>query len=279
MNDADEIIVTIICCLALAVAGLVLLRLGDRRRSPPRWVEGAGPRQRLGEAVRVTSALLAAGLASGILVAGFGGRLLMRLIAASSDDSATGRLTEADEVVGEITAGGTGFLVLLGGGLGVLGGLGYFLFRRWLPARSVPAGLVVAGIGAGILARPSDLLNPASIDFVILGPRWLAALLALALIAGLGAVGGVLIDTFVDRWPTPAFSLRGVAGLVPLAPLIGFGALGLILAPLVAAKTAIRPGRFIGETSPVARLLPSLFLVAGATGWLWTLTSAIQIAI
>ena len=50
------------------------------------------------------------GLASGIPVAGAGGRLGMRLLAATAGDAAQGRMTEADEVVGRITIGGVFWL-------------------------------------------------------------------------------------------------------------------------------------------------------------------------
>lgn len=272
-----RIVVTTMSLLAVALAAGLLVWLRAARHSPPVWIEDAPLQQRLAEAVRVTAALLAGSVIAGLLVAGFGGRLLMRLIAVTSDDGAQGRLTEADEVVGQVTAGGTVFFVFFAAAFGVLGGLGFFLFRRWLPSRSIPAGLIVAGIGAGVLARPTDLLNPDSIDFEILGPRWLAALLALALIAGLGALGAVLIDTFLKYWPTPALTLKGLAGLVPLLPLVGFGAGAIVLLPMIATKTAIRPGRLISETSTIAKTLPLLLLAAGTIGWLWTLTSAIQI--
>lgn len=272
-----NIVVATLGLLAVGVAAVLLARLRTATRARPVWNTDATGAQRLGEAVRVTSATLAGGFVAGLLVAGFGGRLLMRLIAATSDDRAQGRLTEADEVVGRITGGGTVFFVLFASGFGVLGGVGYLLLRRWLPNRSIPAGLVVAGIGAGVLARPTDLLEPDSIDFEILGPRWLAALLALALIAGLGALGAVLVDTFVQRWPPPALSIRGLAGLGPLLPAAGFGPAGLILLLLIAVKTAVAPGRVIDERSAVANVLPVVVLVAGTAGWLWTLTSVIQI--
>ena len=44
---------------------------------------------------------------AGVLVAGLGGRLMMRVLAATSGDSAQGLVTEAHETVGEITLGGS----------------------------------------------------------------------------------------------------------------------------------------------------------------------------
>lgn len=180
--------------------------------------------RRLRETVRGAAAAVTGGTLAGFLVAGFGGRLLMRIIGATSDEAAAQRrLTEAGEVVGVVTGGGTAFFVFFGAGIGLLGGVAYFLVRPWLPRRSVAAGVVAAGIGAGVLARPIDLLNPESVDFEILGPRWPAVAMALLLIVGLGVVGAVLIDTFTRSWPEPAATRKGVAGIAPLAVVLGFG--------------------------------------------------------
>ncbi len=47
------------------------------------------------------------GIGSGLLIAGAGGRLAMRLLAATAGDGAQGRETEAEEIVGRITTGGS----------------------------------------------------------------------------------------------------------------------------------------------------------------------------
>src|SRR5438132_336198 len=55
------------------------------------------------------------GLASGLVAAGAGGRLVMRLLAVTAGAPAQGRITEAEEVVGRITVGGTiGFIIFVG---------------------------------------------------------------------------------------------------------------------------------------------------------------------
>ena len=200
----------------------------------------------------------------------------MRIIGATSDEAAAQRrLTEAGEVVGVVTGGGTAFFVFFSAGIGLLGGLGYFLLRPWLPDRSAVAGLVAAGIGAGLLARPTDLLNPESIDFEILGPRWLAVALALLIVVGLGVLGGVLIDSFTQRWPSPAPTVTGVAGVTPLVLLLGLGPGAVVVAVALAARTVVRPGRPATGRDPT-RVAAALVLVAGAVGWFWTLVAAAQ---
>ena len=231
------------------------------------------------ETVRGAAAAAVGGTVAGLLVAGLGGRLLMRIIGATSNEAAANRrLTEAGEVVGEVTGAGTAFFVMLGSGVGLLGGMGYFLLRPWLPRRSMVAGLAAAGIGAGVLARPLDLLDPESVDFEILGPRWLAVGLAVLLIVGLGVLGAELIDTCTERWPSPAPTVKGVAGTAPLVLLFGLGPGAVIVAAVLAVRAAVRPDRLLAGRDPT-RLVAGVVLAAAALGWLWTLAAAAQAAI
>lgn len=65
--------------------------------------------------------MCSAGIICGVIVAGFLGRFVMRVLAATSGDGAQGLLTDADEVVGEITLDGTiGFIVFVGIGAGAI---------------------------------------------------------------------------------------------------------------------------------------------------------------
>lgn len=234
----------------------------------------------MAEAARTTSAALAGGVLAGFLVAGFGGRLLMRVVALTSNEAAQGRLTEADEVVGRVTGGGTAFLVTFVGLFsGIIGALSMLLFRRFLPDRSWAAGLTVAGVIGGVLARPSDLLNPDSIDFEILGPGWFAAALGVALIAGLGIVGAELIDTFTNHWPTPTLGFKGLTGLLPLLLLGALGPALLVAVPVLALRSAVRPGRFLGHRSTAANVLAAALIVAGVVGWLWILVAVGEIVL
>lgn len=79
------------------------------------------------EAPRVTHTLgviasaTVAGLLSGLIAGGLGSRLAMRILSLTSPD-ARGAITEAGEVVGEITLDGTLFLLAAGALLGIGGG-------------------------------------------------------------------------------------------------------------------------------------------------------------
>ena len=60
----------------------------------------------------------------------------MRLLAVTAGDEAQGRITEAEEIVGEITVDGTiGFIVFNGIVGGVLAAAIYLVIRRLLPPR------------------------------------------------------------------------------------------------------------------------------------------------
>lgn len=74
------------------------------------------------------------GVGSGLLVAGPGGRLAMRLLAATAGDAAQGRKTEAEEIVGRISVGGTiGLVIFVALFFGLATGVLFLLIRRWLP--------------------------------------------------------------------------------------------------------------------------------------------------
>ena len=273
-------VVTALGVVAVGAAVLLGVWLRDARTGSTPLGPDAGSRAKISEATRTISASLAGGVVAGLLVAGLGGRLLMRLVAVTSDESAQGRLTEADEVVGRVTAGGTvGLVVFVGLFSGIFGGLGLSLFRRFLPSRSWVAGLVVAGAIGGFLARPVDLLNPDSIDFSILGPRWFAAALGVALIGGLGIVGAELIDTLTDRWPDPALSPAGLAGLLPLVLLGLLGPGLLVVLPVLAIVALVRPGQFVADSPGLGHAVSGLAITAGVLGWLWIVVAAGQIAV
>ncbi len=104
-------------CAVLLLAGVaaVVLWGGDEVREPPS--DDAGRQRSAADAARRYTwdviLAVASGVGAGLLVAGAGGRLAMRLLAAMAGEGAQGRVTEADEIVGQISAGGTlGFMVL-----------------------------------------------------------------------------------------------------------------------------------------------------------------------
>ena len=135
-----NLVVSVLGLVGVAVAVAMAWRwrrvpLIAARRSPTSWPDT------LSDAMRTLGAVVSAGVVAGLLVLGLGGRLVMRLLAATSGSAAQGRLTEAGERVGEITVDGTmGFLVFVGLGGGLVTAFAYLVVRRWLPNTAGAAG-------------------------------------------------------------------------------------------------------------------------------------------
>jgi len=164
-------------CVALVALGIALVvqRGAGAREDEPHM-----------EWPRYVAVSLGAGLAAGVLAAGAGGRLMMRLLGATSPD-VHGLTTQAGEVIGEITLGGTlAFLVFVGLPAGFLSGGVYALVAPLLPsgrARGVALGVLLLVL----FATRIDPLRADSIDFLLLEPAWLAVIgfSALALFQGM----------------------------------------------------------------------------------------------
>jgi hypothetical protein len=229
-------------CGAVLVAALVLgVRWrGCEFRAPP----ADGPLT-AGEAARryvwYASLALVAGTTVGTAVIGCGGRLAMRLLAATSGDDAQGRITEADEVVGRISAGGTFSFVLFNG---ILGGLAcavvYLVVRRLLPAGAL--GGAVFGLGllvvAGTVVDPLRDENP---DFDIVGPGWLSVAVFTALALAFGVVLAAATSRLSEWLPLPANEPRVLLRYVPPALVAGllFVPVTLVLAAVGVVVVAV----------------------------------------
>lgn len=148
---------------------------------------GAGAR---GARLLVGGAL--AGAIAGFIVGGGGARLAMR-IAAAVDEEDRGAFTEAGEVVGEITAGGTLFILVAGGMLGLVFGLFYAVTRTWLPF-SGAARAAVFGVVSLSFIGPL-LVDDHNVDFIVLDP----AALSVAMFAAIPFLFGVATALVADR--------------------------------------------------------------------------------
>ena len=268
----DVIVLTAICALGLGLAGATALRWGSlRTERRPRLDEAEAPTQVLRRFLRTASLGMVAGAVAGILVLGFGGRLAMRILAATSGDHVQGLLTDAEERVGEITVGGTVGLILFVGLLGgIAGGLVYVAVRRWLPERSWVAGLLYGVLIMG-LAR-ADPLDPDNTDFDILRPVWLAIVLFAVLFPLFGVVLGALAERLDRAYPTISARPGALAAHAPL--------LVLALAPplLVALAAAAGVAVAASRVRPLARTWPTLgvdrvgqavLILAGGAGLAW----------
>ena len=183
--------------------------------------------------------VLTAGITAGLSIIGCGGRLAMRLLAVTAGDDAQGRITEAEEVVGEVTVDGTiGFVVFNGIFGGVVGAAVYLLIRRLLPPRW--AGGLAFGAGLlAVLGTTIDPLRDENPDFDLVGPGWVSVLAFTALALGFG----VVLSGFAARlsaWlPLPSTERSTVLRYLPIALIAAVGFTLTIVLVLVGAVVAI----------------------------------------
>ena len=108
-----------------------------------------------------------AGLVVGVLLAGIGGRVVMRIAALLVPDAA-GRFTENGNQIGVITFNGSAGLVLFVGLFfgAVIGSL-WVVMRPWLPVRPALRALVTVPIGLAL--GTTSLVLASNTDFTTLG--------------------------------------------------------------------------------------------------------------
>jgi hypothetical protein len=271
-----------VCGLGLVLAAVVAARWGSLRRdadaqSPP--AEAQSATQTVRRVLRTVVIGVVGGGLAGILVGGFGGRLIMRLLAATSGPSAQGLITQADETVGEVTLNGTLALVVFGGlALGVAGGVAYVAIRRWLPS---PAWLSGLAFGALILAmtRPVDLLDPGNVDFVILRPKGLAVVLLLVLPLFYGVVLAAVVERLDRSYPLLSARPAAIAAYTPLVvfavPFLA--AILLVVLVLAAGLHQADAIRRRWRSTAVDRAGRALLALAGLAGGAWIGTSVADI--
>jgi hypothetical protein len=185
----------------------------NSRTSQVEW-RAAGAR-----AVRPLAAATAAGVASGIVVGGVGGRLAMGLLAAQNPED-HGRLTDDGFVMGQFTLSGTINLIGATYFLGLFASLVYLALRGllfgplWFQVASMAVG---AGVVVGAL-----LVSPDGVDFTLLDPPLLPILLFVAIPVLCVAMLAWLAQRFlrpVSWWATA--DLRLVVGLTAVLWIVG----------------------------------------------------------
>jgi hypothetical protein len=228
-------------CVVMVLAGLVAIARwgGLAVQPPPSPATGEpGPPDRpvrppVGLVVRrylwYLTLAISAGVGAGLLAAGAGGRLVMRLLAVTAGPGAQGSITEADQVVGRISVDGTiGFIVFTGVIFGAASGAAYLLLRRWLPAGR--AGGAVFGALLLVLAGTRlEPLRPGNPDFDLVGPGWLSLVTFAALVLFHGMLVAALAGRLSRSVPLLAPTVPAVAAHLPLL-LLAAGAVALVAA-------------------------------------------------
>jgi hypothetical protein len=265
-----EMAIMVVCGLVVASALVLAVRWRNYAFVLDPGAGAPGP-TRLKGLARVLAIGYLTGLVTGVLVIGPAGRLAMRLLAATSPD-AQGRITEADEVVGRITVGGTiGFVLFVGFGVGLAVGLVYVFV-----ALVFPRGLLGGAIyGATLLVLFSwwlDPLNADNPDFDIVGPGWLAVATFAAIAVVTGVVTAVVagrIDAALRepprRWlwwavPIGVFGAPAMVALTDVWPalvIVGVGCLVYVCLPM-AEQPLRRRGRVVLQAVLGAAVLVTL---------------------
>jgi hypothetical protein len=167
----------------------------------------------------------------------------MRLLAVTAGDRAQGRITEADEVVGEITVGGTiGFVVFGGLFAGLVCAVIYTLSRKWLPRGRLGA-LALGGILLVMLGARVEPLRSNNPDFALVGPTWLAV----SIFAALAIVHALVLVAVMARLsqslPLLGASKRVVLAYSPLLLLLPSTIVGavVVVVMLTGAAVSTRP--------------------------------------
>jgi hypothetical protein len=183
--------------------------------------------------------IVVAGVITGVLVAGVGGRLAMLLLRLTSPDTVVGVESDDGFTIGEFTLGGSYNLLNLGGAVGVIGAAAYVLVSPWLLGPLWFRRFTVAAVG-GALAG-AVVIPAGGIDFNVLGPLWLAV----TLFVGLPFLFGWLIGPVVDAVDGPgSWTRRGrlrwalPVVLVLAVPLVVLP--GAVMAIVVAALLPLR---------------------------------------
>jgi hypothetical protein len=164
---------------------------------------GSVSRRRVGlePTVRLLSATIIIGAATGAVIGGLGGRLAMRILFLTSDDAVKGLTSDDGFEIGRFTLGDTAGLVVVTSLIGVIAAL-FFLVAWPFVSRygraTVPMMAVLYGVVGGALMVHTD-----GVDFTVLEPAALAIALFVAICAGFGAVVAHLVGgaAAVDGWP------------------------------------------------------------------------------
>jgi hypothetical protein len=169
-------------------------------------VDGTGglvSRRRVGleQTVRVLSATIIIGVATGAVIGGLGGRLAMRILFLTSDDAVKGLTSDDGFEIGKFSLGDTAGLIVVTSVIGVIAAL--LLLVAWpfvsrFGRTTVPMMAVLYGVVGGALMVHTD-----GVDFTVLEPAALAIALFVAICAGFGAVVAHLVGRAAagDGWP------------------------------------------------------------------------------
>jgi hypothetical protein len=219
----------IVVCVVLVLVGLVaVVRWGGLAVEPPPTSrpDGAGPTVPPPASLVVRRYLwylavaLISGAGAGILAAGAGGRLVMRLLAVTAGADVQGQITEAEQIVGRITVDGTiGFVVFTGLFFGPVSAAAYLLLRRWLLAGQA-GGLAYGALLLVVASTRLEPLRRSNPDFDLVGPGWVSVIAFTVLVVFHGILVAALAGRLSRAVPLLAARPGAIAVHAPLLLLV-----------------------------------------------------------
>lgn len=190
---------------------------------------------------RTVASASAPGFIVGLIAGGIGSRLAMRVMAITSAHSAQGTKADFGATVGQISLGGTLFLLLAEGAIGVLGALMFLAVRRWLTGKGWMRSLLFGSSLLAIFGR--SIIEVGNQDFVVLDP----AVLAIGTFGAIFVIYGLLFVPLYEILGPKILAARtwAPAGLLValLIPLLLSGIGGVLLAGIVLFGFAIHGSR------------------------------------
>jgi hypothetical protein len=222
------------------------------------WRSFDGVRRAIGAVAHPAAIGSLSGMIAGAVAGGGGGRLAMRITGIMATDAEQGTLTDADQMVGNVTFDGSIELMVFGGMLfGILGGLFYAAMRRWLadagPWRGLAFGATILFAGGWVL------IDSGNADFPFLGSATVNILMFASIFVLFGALVSPVFEWMRGILGPPAVSIGGVVSL-------GLHAFGVFLAAMMAgaAGSGFGEGEARGAFIAVASVWLLLVMPIGA---------------
>jgi hypothetical protein len=200
----------------------------------------------------------------------------------TAGDDAQGRVTEADEVVGQISAGGTiGFVIFTALFFGTATGGAYLLVRRWLPAGRA-GGLAYGALLLVLAGTRLEPLRRGNLDFDLVGPGWVSVVAFSALVLFHGMLVAALAGRVSRAVPLLAWEPRAIAAHAPLLLLALVPPVALVLAVvggLVVLATRIPPlvaAWHARRLVPAGQLVLALVALVALPGFLYAVADILR---
>lgn len=194
------------------------------------------------------------GLVAGAIAGGLGSRFAMRITALMTDARLQGRLTEAQARVGEITLGGSFFLIFFAALFGVYAGLLYRFTASGITAKTWQKGL---GFGLFLLLlHGTMLIEGDNFDFDRFGSVYLNLVMFLLIPIAFGLIAAYLENWLEQRYPPFAFRRKPLVLYSPA--LLGIFVIGM----LVVAQSASLRNRGATGFGSVEQVWMSLIIIA-----------------